>query len=178
MGFKQDKGDKGFPRREADKAQGGSPRREADEAFKLSASNAGDDVFMPTNEEKYDGSLSRKADSKEDLVESQNAEPHNSTLSRQASYPLKCDDSRPSSHFAKKIVAEAFNIYSSKKSRRDAIWRSLQQAKKSPSTLTMGSCLPTCIYHGLDCVYYKGWYISIYYWFSSFMIETAVYQKQ
>jgi len=74
MGFKLDKGDEGFPRREADEAQEGSPRREADETLEWSAGDAGDAVFMPTDEQTDDGSLSREADS----VESENAESHNS----------------------------------------------------------------------------------------------------
>jgi len=50
MGFKLDKGDEGFPRREADEAQKGHPRREADETLEMSAYNAGDGGFKPTNE--------------------------------------------------------------------------------------------------------------------------------
>jgi len=136
----------------------GSTRRESDETFEMSAGDAGDGVFMP-------GLLSREADSEEDsAVESENTESNNSTLSRQASYPSECGHGRDaSSHFAKKFVTEAFDLYSSTNARRDAIWRSLEDAKKNPHVVTIGDCLPADWHFGADCVYYKGEYVNIYY---------------
>jgi len=164
MGFKLDEGDEGFSRRQADEALEGSPHREADETLELSAVDAGDAAFTPADEQTDDGSLSREADSEGIAVESENAESHNSTLARQASYPSGCGWGRPApSHLALRIVNEAFDIYSSATSRRDAIWRSLEQAKKSPHVVTVGSCLPADLRYSYDCVYYKGWYSNIYY---------------
>jgi len=139
-----------------------STHREADETFEMSAGDAGDG----TNEQTEDGSLSREADSEEDsAVESENnTESNNSTLSRQASYPSECGHGRDaSSHFAKKFVTEAFDLYSSTNARRDAIWRSLEDAKKNPHVVTIGDCLPADWHFGADCVYYKGEYVNIYY---------------
>jgi len=193
MGFKLDKGDEGFPRREADEAQKGYPQREADE---MSAYDAGDGGSMPTNEGfsrreanealeasealeanvdlpmnagPADGFPSREADSdvpeEEDSVETKDIRTNNSTLSRQAAYPTGCGLGRDDpSHLAIRLVKEAFDTYSSWEARRDAIWRKFEEAKKNPRVLTMNDNLAYTYYtNGKECVYYMGWYSTIYY---------------
>jgi len=179
MGFKLDKGDEGFPRREADEAQKGYPQREADE---MSAYNAGDGGFMPTNEgfsrseadealeasEALEGSPSREADSdvpeEEDSVETKDIRTNNSTLSRQAAYPTGCGYGRKGpSHLALRLVKEAFDTYSSTSARTEAVFRKFTEAKKNPRVVTVGTCLPWVWSFGRECVYYAGWYTTIYY---------------
>jgi len=193
MGFKLDKGDEGFPRREADEAQKGHPRREADETLEMSAYNAGDGGFKPTNEGfsrrealeasealeanvdlpmnagPADGFPSREADSdvpeEEDSVETKDIRTNNSTLSRQAAYPTGCGLGRDDpSHLAIRLVKEAFDTYSSLRTRRDIIWMKFEDAKKIPRVVTVNDNLPWDRYsHGSECVYYAGWYSTIYY---------------
>jgi len=193
MGFKLDKGDEGFPRREADEAQKGHPRREADETLEMSAYNAGDGGFKPTNEGfsrrealeasealeanvdlpmnagPDDGLPSREADSdvpeEEDSVETKDIQINNSTLSRQAAYPTGCGLGRDDpSHLAIRLVKEAFDTYSSLRTRRDIIWMKFEDAKKIPRVVTVNDNLPWDRYsHGSECVYYAGWYSTIYY---------------
>lgn len=193
LGFKLDKGDEGFPRREADEAQKGHPRREADETLEMSAYNAGDGGFKPTNEGfsrrealeasealeanvdlpmnagPDDGLPSREADSdvpeEEDSVETKDIQINNSTLSRQAAYPTGCGLGRDDpSHLAIRLVKEAFDTYSSLRTRRDIIWMKFEDAKKIPRVVTVNDNLPWDRYsHGSECVYYAGWYSTIYY---------------
>jgi len=192
MGFKLDKGDEGFPRREADEAQKGHPRREADETLEMSAYNAGDGGFKPTNEGfsrrealeasealeanvdlpmnagPADGFPSREADSdvpeEEDSVETKDIRTNNSTLSRQAAYPTGCGyGGKGPSHLAIRLVKEAFDTYSSMVARRDAIWRKFIEAKKNPRVLTINDSTAWLMSYGRECVYYMGWYSTIFY---------------
>ena len=86
------------------------------------------------------------------------------TLSRQAAYPTGCGLGDDLSHLAIRLVKEAFDTYSSMESRRDAIWRKFKEAKKNPRVLTMNDNLAYTYYtNGKECVYYMGWYSTIYY---------------
>merc|ERR1719233_1549115 len=165
MGFKLDKGDEGFPRREADEAQKGYPRREADETLEMSAYDAGDGGFMPTNE----GFSRREANSdvpeEEDSVETKDIRTNNSTLSRQASYPGGCGWGRPDpSHLAIRLVKEAFDTYSDTFARASAIARKFQEAKKNPRIVTVDDSLPGSWYSvRYECVAYGKWFSTIYF---------------
>jgi len=114
------------------------------------------------------GSPSREADSdvpeEEDSVETKDIRTNNSTLSRQAAYPTGCGYGRKGpSHLALRLVKEAFDTYSSTSARTEAVFRKFTEAKKNPRVVTVGTCLPWVWSFGRECVYYAGWYTTIYY---------------